>query len=77
MKEIIFSKSALKFLKKQNKNTQIRLIKAIKKIPNGDIKQLQGFPFKRLRVGTYRVIFNEEGLIINIINIGNRGYIYK
>ncbi|MBF0716115.1 type II toxin-antitoxin system RelE family toxin [Gemelliphila palaticanis] len=77
MKEIIFSKSALKFLKKQNKNTQIRLIKAIKEIPNGDIKKLQGFPFKRLRVGTYRVIFNEEGLIINIINIGNRGDIYK
>lgn len=77
MKQITFSKSALKFLKKQNKETQTRLLIAIKNIPNGDIKKLQGYPYKRLRVGTYRIIFNEEGLIINIINIGNRGDIYK
>ncbi len=75
--EIYFSKEAKKFLKKQDKATQQRLLNAISKIPNGDIKKLHGRNGYRLRVGTYRIIFNEDGIIINIISIGNRGHIYK
>nr|DAW26288.1 MAG TPA: bacterial toxin [Caudoviricetes sp.] len=30
-----------------------------------------------MHVGSYRIIFNEDGIIINIISIGNRGQIYK
>lgn len=75
--KIIFSKEAKKFLKKQDKPTQQRLINAISNIPNGDIKKLQGRDGYRLRVGSYRIIFNEDGIIINIISIGNRGQIYK
>ena len=75
--KIIFSKEAKKFLKKQDKPTQQRLRNAISNIPNGDIKKLQGRDGYRLRVGSYRIIFNEDGIIINIISIGNRGQIYK
>ncbi|MFR6169265.1 MAG: type II toxin-antitoxin system RelE family toxin [Blautia wexlerae] len=31
----------------------------------------------RLRVGNYRVIFDVNGLIVDIIDVGNRGQIYK
>ena len=31
----------------------------------------------RLRVGTFRVLFDVNGIIIDIIDIGNRGQIYK
>lgn len=43
----------------------------------GDIKKLQGTIGYRLRVGDYHVLFNVNGIIIDIIKIGNRGEIYK
>ena len=76
--QIIYSKSALKFLKKQDRPTQKRLIDAISKLLyEGDIKNLQGTSGYRLRVGTFRVLFDINGIIIDIIDIGNRGQIYK
>ena len=31
----------------------------------------------RLRVGNYRILFDINGLVIDIIDVGNRGQIYK
>lgn len=75
--EIIYSKDAIKFLKKQTRQTQSRIISAIEKIPNGDIRKLKGRSGYRLRVGSFRILFDEKGTIINIIDIDNRGQIYK
>lgn len=75
--EIIYSKDAIKFLNKQTRQTQSRIISAIEKIPNGDIRKLKGRSGYRLRVGTFRILFDEKGTIINIIDIDNRGQIYK
>lgn len=76
--EIRYSKSAIKFLKKQDKPTQQRIVTAIGKLPfEGDIKKMQGVDGYRLRVGSYRVLFDVNGIIIDIIDIGNRGQIYK
>ena len=78
MFKIIYSKKAVKFLKKQDKPTQKRLVNAISKLPlEGDIKKLQGTDGYRLRVGNFRVLFDVNGIIIDIIDIGNRGQIYK
>ena len=78
MFEIIYSKKAVKFLKKQDKPTQKRIVTAISKLPlEGDIKKLQGVEGYRLRVGNFRVLFDVNGVIIDIIDIGNRGQIYK
>ncbi len=78
MFQIIYSNKALKFLKKQDKVTQERLVSAIGKLPlEGDIQKLQGTTGYRLRVGAFRVLFDVNGIIINIIKIGNRGQIYK
>lgn len=78
MFQIIYSKEAVKFLKKQDKQTQKRLIDAIEKLPTiGDVKKLKGTSGYRLRVGTFRVLFDVNGTIIDIIDIGNRGQIYK
>ncbi len=76
--EIRYSKPAAKFLRKQDKTTRQRIIEAIEKLPfEGDIKKLQGVDGYRLRVGNYRVLFDVTGIIIDIIDIGNRGQIYK
>ena len=75
--EIRYSKQAAKFLKKQTKETQTRIINAVNNIPYGDIKKLTGTNFYRLRIGDYRVIFDNLGNIIEVLKINNRGEIYK
>ena len=78
MFQISYSKKAIKFLKRQDVPSQKRLITAISRLPlEGDIKKLQGTGGDRLRVGNFRVLFNVDGIIIDIIDIGNRGQIYK
>ena len=78
MFQISYSKKAIKFLKRQDVPSQKRLITAISRLPlEGDIKKLQGPGGYRLRVGNFRVLFNVDGIIIDIIDIGNRGQIDK
>ncbi len=78
MFQIVYSKKAIKFLKKQDAQTKKRLVTAIGRLPlEGDIKKLQGANGYRLRVGDFRVLFDVNGIIIDIIEIGNRGQIYK
>lgn len=74
---INYSKQAIKFLSKQDKPTRIRIIEAIKQLPQGDVKKLQGQKSYRLRVGDYRVIFDRNGDILYIEKIDNRGQVYK
>ena len=84
---IKYSKSALKFLAKLDKKSVDRIRDAIngltQKPPVGDIKPLQGVEDNRnrLRVGSWRIIYKygiENQLeILYIIDIGNRGDIYK
>ena len=60
---IIFQKAALKFLKKQDKKSQERLLKAINQLPSGtDIKKLQGIEMYRMRVGNMRVLYTVDFL---------------
>ena len=85
--KIKYSKDALKFLAKLDIKSVTRIRTAIHGLtltpPLGDIKPMQGFDDgrKRLRVGAWRVIFKygcEGNLeILLVINIGNRGDIYK
>ena len=78
---IEIDKPALKFLAKQPKPQQERLLRAIYKLPNeGDIKRMAGTDgLYRLRVGDYRVLYTVEDtrLIVYVLQIGNRGDVYK
>ncbi len=59
----------------------MQVIKAIDKIPLGDIKRLVGNKVPvlfRLRVGEYRIIYMyEDEQTIKVIKIDTRGDIYK
>lgn len=77
---IVFQKAAEKFLKKQDRKTQERLLSAISQLPKGtDIKKLQGYDLYRMRIGSIRVIYSIDDIIkiISIENIDNRGDVYK
>jgi len=41
------------------------------------VKRLQGRPGYRLRVGDWRVIFDADGDVLDILAIGPRGGIYE
>jgi len=82
----IFKRCA-KFLSKLDKRSVDRIREAIAGLtanpPQGDIKLMKGFSDgrKRLRVGGFRVIYRIDSEnkmeILFIIDIGNRGDIYK
>lgn len=84
---IRYSKDSLKFLSKLDKKSVARIREAVSSLtldpPKGDIKVLQGYADgrKRLRVGSWRIIYkygiDNEIEILYILEIGNRGDIYK
>ncbi len=84
---IKYSKDALRFLSKLDKKSVGRIREAVMGLtfnpPVGDIKTMQGYSDgrKRLRVGSWRIIYRLENdrtvEIIFVIDIGNRGDIYK
>lgn len=78
--KIVLTKKSRKFIKSQPRNQQERILKAIYKLPQGDIKALSGTKNAyRLRVGDYRVIYEIEHyiLLITVVDVGNRGQVYK
>ena len=86
--EVRFSKSAQRFIKTRDEKSKQRIKNIIEtnlmQLPAiGDIKPLEGYSDerKRLRIGSIRIIFkyDEENrlLILYIIDIGNRGDVYK
>ena len=85
--KIVYSKNSLRFLSKLEPKAVARIREAIEGLthnpPEGDIKPMQGYSDgrKRLRVGSWRVIYryDRDGQIevLLIIDIGNRGDIYK
>ena len=85
--QIKYSRDALKFLAKLDPKAVNRIRNAIqglaKSPPEGDIRPLQGYSDgrKRLRVGGWRVIYrcdrDGELEVLLIIDIGNRGEVYK
>lgn len=77
---IEYLKPARKFMASQNQQTAGRIRDAILKLPEGDVKRMQGMggvPKFRLRVGDFRVIFRVDGYVITILTIDNRGDVYK
>lgn len=90
--KVNYSKSSEKFLKK-NKNVlnEERVLELIglsmkylikNEINNVDLKKLNGYSDDRyrIRVGKVRIIFiykEEKIIIVDIIDIGYRGHVYK
>ena len=83
MLAILYSKTAIKALRKIPQAQEQRIRASIDKVaanprdPSLDIKAMVGEPYLRLRVGDYRVTFTEDGKVLRIVKIGPRGSVYK
>ena len=78
----IYYQSFVKSFSKHERAMQKRIIRAIEKLPSGDVKKMQGSkktskPIFRLRIGKYRVLFAMDEENIHIYEIDSRGDIYK
>ena len=83
MYELLFKKKAIKALAKLNDPYYSTVINAIDDLAENPrpfgCKKLTGRNGYRIRVGTYRVIYDiyDTNLIIEIVNVGSRGGIYE
>jgi mRNA interferase RelE/StbE len=83
MYELLYKKKAIKALAQINEPYYSIIIQAIDELaenprPIGS-KKLKGRIGYRIRVGTYRIIYDifDTQLIIEIVNVGSRGDIYE
>ena len=84
MKEISYSKEALRTLRKMPKNTSEHIRMKIEQYAadpvslTNNVIQMQGYDgYFRLRVGDWRVIFSENRVVIAVIKIAARGSAYN
>ena len=82
MKTIAYSKSAIRTLRKLPANAAARIRAKVEQYAAdpaaqvNNVRKLQGRDGYRLRVGDWRVIFDEDGNVLAILEIGPRGGIY-
>lgn len=82
MRQIAYSKQSRQALRRMDRKqaTLIRQkIEAYAKDPASmaaNVKKLQGSEHYRLRVGNWRVIFDDDGVILQIIKVASRGSVY-
>jgi mRNA interferase RelE/StbE len=80
MKTVRFTKPAEKSLNRMQPKRKAAIIAKVEAYARGelvDIKKLTNSEFYRIRVGGDRVIIDEQGMIIMVIEVGPRGGIYK
>nr|WP_158815898.1 type II toxin-antitoxin system RelE/ParE family toxin [Methylocapsa sp. S129] len=83
MKNVAYSNSAIKSLRRLPANTAQKIIRKIEQYATDPASQannvirMQGSASYRLRVGDWRIIFDEDDGAIAILEIGPRGGIYK
>lgn len=76
--KIEYEREAAKHIQAQDKPTRQRLRAAIEKLPDGDVKKLQGYKNDyRLRVGNLRVLYSLQDDVITIKDVLPRGQAYK
>lgn len=82
MYEIIYSSSAVHFIKKLPKKNQDHILSVLDRArirPSSHFKRLVGEKLYKLRAGDYRIIaeINQSELRILVIKLGHRKNIYK
>lgn len=83
MKEVAYSKSSLKVLNRMQPKLARRIMGKINQYVTdpvsqaNNVKALAGSPYIRLRVGDWRVIMDDQGNVLAVLEIGPRGDIYK
>ena len=77
---LLYSRTSLSYLKRQDKKTRDRIVSAIDRLPSsGDVMRMKASKIEnlfRLRVGKFRVLYIQDSENIKILDIDTRGDIY-
>ena len=82
MKQVVFHAPALRTLARMPRNEADRIRQKVSKYADdpgslkANVKKLHGREGFRLRVGNWRVIFDENGDVLDVLDIDIRGSIY-
>jgi mRNA interferase RelE/StbE len=82
VKQVAYSKGAVKALRRMPARDAVRIrdkIAQYVRAPDslaGNVKALTGSPFLRLRVGDWRVIMDDQGVVLVIVKIARRDAVY-
>lgn len=83
MKRVIYSKHVLKAFHQMPavdvRRIQSKLLQyaADPASMANNVKRLQGLDYYRLRVGNWRAIFREDGLVVDVIKVARRDTVYQ
>lgn len=83
MRKIVLSKQAATALQRMPQADAKRITKKLQQYSvdpasmANNVKRLQGSDYHRLRIGDWRVIFNEAGVVIDVVKIALRGDVYR
>ena len=82
MKQVVFHAPALRTLARMSRNEADRIRRKVCQYADdpaslkANVKKLHGREGFRLRVGNWRVIFDENGDVLDVLDIDSRGSIY-
>lgn len=82
MPTIRYTREAQKVLDRIPTNTRKLIVEKIRQYAENpaslarNVARLQGRPGFRLRIGDWRVIFDQDGNVLTILDVGPRGGIY-
>jgi mRNA interferase RelE/StbE len=83
MRAISYTRQALKALRRMPADTAQRIIAKIEQYAQepesqaNNVTALKGREGIRLRVGDWRVIMNDDGVVLAVLEIGPRGRVYE
>lgn len=83
MRKIVLSKQAATALQRMPQADAKQITKKLQQYSANpasmanNVKRLQGSDYYRLRVGDWRVVFSETGVVIDVVKIALRGDVYK
>ena len=80
MKQVTFTKGALESLRKMQKSRATAIINKIDAFASGqsvNAISVKGTDFIRIRVGNWRIILDDTGIVIAVLKIAPRGDVYK
>ena len=83
MRDVVYAKQAIKALSRmpaaeaQRIRLKVQQYADAPEIQANNVKKLQGADYYRLRVGDWRVIFREDGVIVDVVKIAGRSEVYR
>lgn len=83
MRAISYTRQALKALRRMPADTAQRIVAKIEQYAQepetqaNNVTALKGREGIRLRVGDWRIIMNDDGVVLAVLEIGPRGSVYE